>query len=72
MPKMKSHKSVLKRVKVTGTGKVKFRRTRTSHLMSHKSGDQVRKFRKATYAKKADIKRLERMLQRPLRRADAE
>lgn len=70
MPKTKSHKSLLRRVRITGTGKVKFRKTRTSHLMSHMSGDQIRKKRKATYAKAGDIKRLSRMLHRPLLRGD--
>lgn len=66
MPKMKSHKGLLKRVKVTARGKVRFRKTKTSHLMSHKSGDTIRKLRKPTYATSGDIKRLEKMLHRPL------
>jgi large subunit ribosomal protein L35 len=37
MPKMKTHSSAKKRFKVTGTGKVKHWRARTSHLMRKKS-----------------------------------
>ena len=66
MPKTKSHKGLLKRIRVTARGKVKYRKTKTSHLMSHKSGDTVRQLRKPTYATKGEIKRLERMLHRPL------
>ena len=34
MPKQKTHKGLAKRVKVTGSGKVKRRRCNGSHLMS--------------------------------------
>jgi len=70
MPKLKPHKGLLKRVRVTGSGKVKFRRSFTSHLMSHKSGRTAQKLRQSRLAKPADIQRLERMLHRPLRSGD--
>lgn len=66
MPKLKSHKGLLKRVKVTARGKVKFSRAGSSHLMSHKSGDKCRKLRQKAVAKRGDIPRLEKMLHRPL------
>ncbi|MFP4144939.1 MAG: 50S ribosomal protein L35 [Phycisphaeraceae bacterium] len=66
MPKVKSHKGLLKRVTVTARGKVKYAKTKTGHLLSHKSGDKLRKLRQKDVAKKGDIKRLERMLHRPL------
>jgi large subunit ribosomal protein L35 len=34
MPKQKTHKGLAKRVKITGTGKVKRKRCNSSHLMS--------------------------------------
>ena len=43
MPKQKTHKGLSKRVKVTGTGKVKRRRSFGSHLMSGKSAKRRRK-----------------------------
>ena len=45
MPKMKTHKGLTKRTKVTARGKVRFKRSCTSHLMSGKSGDRVRRLR---------------------------
>ncbi|MEM1208756.1 MAG: bL35 family ribosomal protein [Planctomycetota bacterium] len=64
--KVKSHKGVLKRVKVTARGKVRFGKTRKSHLMSHMSGDKVRRLRQPSYARAGEMKRLERLLNRPL------
>ena len=46
MPKMKTHKGMKKRFKVTATGKVRHKRCGSSHLMSHKSGKRVRRMRK--------------------------
>ena len=43
MPKMKTHKGLSKRVKVTGTGKVKRKRCNGSHLLSNKSGNRRRR-----------------------------
>jgi len=70
MPKLKSHKGLLKRVHVTGRGKVKYRRSGTGHLLSHKSGDKLRELRSTSCAKRGDIPRLEAMLHRPLKPAD--
>lgn len=70
MSKLKSHKALLKRVKITGTGKVKFRKAFTGHLRSHKSGSELMQLRKKSLAKSGDIRRLERMLHRPLTAAD--
>ncbi|MEX0652788.1 MAG: 50S ribosomal protein L35 [Phycisphaeraceae bacterium] len=66
MPKMKSHKGLLKRIKITARGKVKFSRVGSGHLLSHKSGDKRRTLRQRSVAARGDIKRLERMLHRPL------
>ena len=45
MSKVKSHKGLLKRVKITGKGKVKHKRSGTSHLMSGMNGKKVRTLR---------------------------
>ena len=42
MPKMKAHKGLLKRFKVTGTGKVMRQRSFGTHLMSSKSSKRRR------------------------------
>ena len=46
MPKMKTNKSVAKRVKVTGSGKIKRRSPGAGHLKSRKSPKRLRGFRK--------------------------
>ncbi|MHC4330793.1 MAG: large ribosomal subunit protein bL35 [Planctomycetota bacterium] len=43
MPKMKGHKGLAKRVKLTGTGKPKRRRCCGSHLMSGKNAKRRRR-----------------------------
>jgi len=44
--KMRTHKGLQKRLKVTASGKIKHKRPNTSHLMSGKSGSRVRHLRK--------------------------
>ena len=48
MPKMKINKAVAKRIKVTGTGKLRRRRTSAGHLKSVKSPARLRRIRKDT------------------------
>ena len=45
MPKMKTRKSISKRVKRTGTGKVVFQKPGARHLMTGKSGKKKRQMR---------------------------
>ena len=45
MPKQKTNKSVLKRVKITGSGKMTRRSPGSSHLKSRKSPKRLRRFR---------------------------
>ncbi len=64
MPKLKTHKGTKKRFKVSATGKVSHKRCGSSHLMSHKSGSQVRKLRKKAILKvSAEAHRFRRALQ---------
>ncbi len=49
MPKLKTHKGMKKRFKVSATGKVSHKRCGSSHLMSHKSGKRVRRLRKKSF-----------------------
>ncbi len=37
MPKLKTHKAMSKRIKVTGSGKLMRERSAKSHLLTHKS-----------------------------------
>jgi large subunit ribosomal protein L35 len=58
MPKMKTHKGLKKRVKISRNGKVIHKRRNSGHLMSGKSGDRCRKLRRAGVLKPAFEKRL--------------
>jgi large subunit ribosomal protein L35 len=51
MPKLKTHKGMKKRFKVSATGKVSHKRCGSSHLNSHKSSKRVRRLRKSTTLK---------------------
>ena len=46
MPKMKRHKGLSKRFRVTATGKVLHRKPNAAHLLSGKSGDRKRRLRR--------------------------
>ncbi|MHC4396938.1 MAG: 50S ribosomal protein L35 [Planctomycetota bacterium] len=43
MPKQKTHKGLSKRVKITASGKVKYKRTCGGHLMSGKNAKRRRR-----------------------------
>ncbi|HSJ06370.1 MAG TPA: 50S ribosomal protein L35 [Longimicrobiales bacterium] len=62
MPKMKTNKSVAKRFKVTGKGKVKRSQAFKSHILTKKSAKRKRNLRKSAIAAKGDAKRMKRML----------
>lgn len=46
MPKMKGHKGLRKRVKVSATGKIVYKKPNAGHLMSWKTGDHCRSLRR--------------------------
>lgn len=48
MPKMKNHKGLSKRVKVTGSGKVRRYKAGKSHLLSSKNAKQRRRLRQGS------------------------
>jgi large subunit ribosomal protein L35 len=62
MPKMKTSKSVAKRFKLTGKGKVKRHKAFHSHILTKKSPKRKRNLRKAALCAKGDEKRMKRML----------
>ena len=62
MPKMKTNKSVAKRFKVTGKGKVKRMKAFKSHILTKKSAKRKRRLRKPDLAAPGDAKRIRRML----------
>ena len=62
MPKLKTHKGLAKRVKVTGTGKVKRKRCNAGHLLSNKSAKQRRRFGGSTLVKGAKAAKIRTLL----------
>jgi large subunit ribosomal protein L35 len=62
MPKMKTNRGAAKRLRKTGTGKIRRRRAFKSHILTKKSQKRKRRLRHGTLASKADEKRIRRML----------
>ena len=62
--KLKTHKGLLKRVKITGQGKVKHRRRGTSHLNSGIPGSRRRHLHRDVIADGTVAKKLEKALHR--------
>ena len=60
--KMKSHRGACKRLKLTGSGKVKRNKAYKSHILTKKSPKRKRGLRKATTLKSADLKRMLRSM----------
>ncbi|MEG0176286.1 50S ribosomal protein L35 [Anaerorhabdus sp.] len=63
MPKMKTKKTLAKRVKKTGTGKLKRSHNYISHMAAHKSHKQKVHLRKATLVSSSDMKRIKHLIQ---------
>jgi len=62
MGKNKTHKGTKKRIRVTATGKLMRRRAFGSHLLTKKSANRKRKFRKPALVTTADSSRARRLL----------
>ncbi len=60
--KMKSHRGACKRMKITGSGKVKRNKAYKSHILTKKSPKRKRGLRKATTLTSADLKRMLRSM----------
>jgi len=62
MPKQKSKRALRKRVRLTGTGKIRRYRAYKSHILTKKHPKRKRHLRKATLVSHAEEKRLKRIL----------
>ena len=62
MPKMKTRKSVAKRFKKTGSGKLMHARAAGSHLNTRKSSNRKRRLRKSTTISSAMSSRNKKMI----------
>ena len=63
MPKIKTKKTFAKRVKVTGTGKLKTHHNFTSHFAANKTHKQKVNLRKSAIVSSSDTKRDRALLQ---------
>ncbi len=59
---MKTKRTLAKRVKRTGTGKLKRKHAYVSHFARHKSQKQKRNLRKSTLVHPSDFKRIKHLL----------
>lgn len=64
MPKMKTDRGAAKRVKVTGTGRLRRLKQNRSHLLEHKSSVRKRRLAQESDFSKGDEQRVKRMLGR--------
>lgn len=62
MPKMKSHRGVAKRFKVSATGKIRRRRAYGNHMLGKKTSTRKRRVDSPDLVAPADKKRVRRLL----------
>ncbi|HEX3946847.1 MAG TPA: 50S ribosomal protein L35 [Acidimicrobiales bacterium] len=62
MPKMKTHSGAAKRIKVTGTGRLRRRKQNRSHILEKKSSQRKRRLASETDFSKGDEARIKRLL----------
>lgn len=62
MPKMKTRKSASKRYKVTGTGKVKYKKMGLRHILTKKTSKRKRQLRQAGVLSAAETKKMKTLL----------
>ena len=62
MPKMKTHRSSAKRLRITKKGKVMAHKAFASHLLTHKSKKRKRNLRKARVVEGAAVRHVRRAL----------
>ena len=60
--KMKSHRGACKRLRLTGSGKIKRNKSYKSHILTKKAPKRKRGLRKATIVTSADHKRMLRSM----------
>lgn len=62
MPKMKTKRSAAKRYKVTGTGKVMYKKQGLRHILTKKSSKRKRKLRHAGVLSKAETAKAKKLM----------
>ncbi|RJQ70501.1 50S ribosomal protein L35 [Pseudonocardiaceae bacterium YIM PH 21723] len=64
MPKQKTHKGTAKRVRVTGTGKLRREKAGKRHLLERKSSKQTRQLAGTTEVAATEVPRIKKLLGR--------
>ncbi|GAA4426664.1 50S ribosomal protein L35 [Actinokineospora soli] len=64
MPKMKTHKGTAKRVRITGSGKLRRQQTGLRHRLEKKSSKETRDLSRVADVAKPDVSRVNRLLGR--------
>jgi large subunit ribosomal protein L35 len=62
MPKLKTHKGIKKRMKLTGGGKILRSRANKGHLLSSKSNVRKRRLRRSATVCKTQVKTYTRLI----------
>lgn len=62
MPKLKTRKSLLTRIKITGRKKILIRKVHQGHFNAKESGNQTRKKRKQSMVLSNDTKKIKKIL----------
>ncbi len=62
MPKLKTHKGIQKRMKLTGRGKILRKRANKGHLLSDKSGQRRRRLSRSALVSKTQVKTYTRLI----------
>jgi len=64
MPKMKTHKGLAKRIKISKTGKIKRRHAMSRHLLNKKSAKRKRRYKKYWDISKTNKKVIKELIRR--------
>ena len=62
MPKMKTHRGAAKRIKVTGSGRLRRRKANKNHMLEHKSYTRKRRLGRMTEVDGANSKAIRKQL----------
>ena len=62
MPKIKTRKSAAKRYKITGTGKIKYKKQGLRHILTKKSSKRKRKLRHPAILSSVELKKIKKLL----------
>ena len=62
MPKLKTHKGMAKRIKISATGKLMRRRAYRNHMLAHKQASTKREYTKEFEVSSGDLANIKTML----------